>query len=130
MAYRAFAYLNLARLEEYKSTGDATLDGYAKSHNIYGLTAPIVTEKTTETESRHNPRVPFYVMDRFILTDLNKAEKLLKGYTRESANEANEAVVYGLKARFWLDLASRFDYQASELQAMPVLTIGAPLTSG
>lgn len=69
-------------------------------------------------------------MDRFILTDLNKAEKLLKGYTRESANEANEAVVYGLKARFWLDLASRFDYQASELQAMPALTIGARSTSG
>ncbi len=116
LAYRAFAYLNLARLEEYKSTGDATLDAYAQSHNLYGLTAPIVTEKTTEKESRNNPRVPFYVMDRFILTDLNKAEKLLKGYTRESANEANEAVVYGLKARLWLDLASRFDYKASELQ--------------
>lgn len=116
LAYRAFAYLNLSRLLEYKSTGDATLDGYAQSHNIYGLTAPIVTEKTTEKESQNNPRVPFYVMDRFILTDLNKAEKLLKGYTRGAANEANEAVVYGLKARLWLDLASRFDYKASDLQ--------------
>lgn len=116
LAYRAFAYLNLSRLLEYKSTGDATLDGYAQSHNIYGLTAPIVTEKTTEKESQNNPRVPFYVMDRFILTDLNKAEKLLKGYTRSAANEANEAVVYGLKARLWLDLASRFDYKASDLQ--------------
>lgn len=116
LAYRAFAYLNLARLEEYKPTGDATLDAYAQSHNLYGLTVPIVTEKTTEQASRNNPRVPFYVMDRFILTDLNKAETLLKGYTREAANEANEAVVYGLKARFWLDLASRFDYKTADLQ--------------
>ena len=116
LAYRAFAYLNLSRMLEYKSTGDATLDAYAKSHHVYGLTAPIVTEKTTEKASQNNPRVPFYVMDRFILTDLNKAEKLLNGYTREAANEANEAVVYGLKARFWLDLASRFDYKASDLQ--------------
>ena len=116
LAYRAFAYLNVSRLLEYKPTGDASLDNYAKTHNIYGLTAPIVTEKTTEKEARNNPRVPFYVMDRFILTDLNKAEKLLKGYTRESVNMANEAVVYGLKARFWLDLGSRFDYKASDLQ--------------
>lgn len=117
LAYRAFAYLNLSRMLEYISTGDASLDGYAKSHNIYGLTAPIVTEKTTEKEAQNNPRAPFYVMDRFILTDLNKAEKLLKGYTRDGANEANEAVVYGLKARLWLDLGSRFDYKASDLKA-------------
>lgn len=117
LAYRAFAYLNLSRMLEYISTGDASLDGYAKSHNIYGLTAPIVTEKTTEKEAQNNPRAPFYVMDRFILTDLNKAEKLLKGYTRDGANEANEAVVYGLKARLWLDLGSRFDYKVSDLKA-------------
>lgn len=116
LAYRAFMYLNLSRMLEYKSTGISSMDNYAKAHKLYGLTTAIVTEKTTEKESLNNPRVPFYVMDRFILTDLNKAEKLLKGYNRESVNEANEAVVYGLKARLWLDLASRFDYYKSELK--------------
>ncbi|MDD5862712.1 MAG: RagB/SusD family nutrient uptake outer membrane protein [Prevotella sp.] len=116
LAYRAFAYMNAARLFEYKATGSTTLDSYATKNGLYGLTVPIITQNTTEKESQNNPRVPFYVMDRFILTDLNRAERFLNGYARDNETDANEAVVYGLKARFWLELGSRFDYNSSDLK--------------
>lgn len=115
-AYRAYAYYEMAQWYEYKRTGFASLDSKAESSGIYGLTVPIVTETTTDTESRHNPRAPFYTMYRFILTDLNKAEKYAEG-KGEPANktEAGLGVVYGLKARFWLTLGTRFDTYANDL---------------
>lgn len=118
LAYRALSYFNLAQLFEYQPTGYSTLDDEAKAKGVYGLTVPIITEKTTKDESYHNPRVPFYRMYRFILTDLNRADTLLSGNTRDDINQANTAVVYGLKARFWLTLASRFDNTPSDLDSI------------
>lgn len=118
LAYRALSYFNLAQLYEYQSTGYPSLDEEAKAKVVYGLTVPIITEKTTKEESYHNPRVPFYRMYRFILTDLNRADSLLSGNTRADINQANTAVVYGLKARFWLTLASRFDNTPSDLDSI------------
>lgn len=118
LAYRALSYFNLAQLFEYQPTGYSTLDDEAKAKGIYGLTVPIITEKTTKDDSYHNPRVPFYRMYRFILTDLNRADSLLSGNTRDDINQANTAVVYGLKARFWLTLASRFDNTPSDLDSI------------
>lgn len=118
LAYRALSYFNLAQLFEYQPTGYSTLDDEAKAKGVYGLTVPIITEKTTKDESYHNPRVPFYRMYRFILTDLNRADTLLSGNTRDDINQANTAVVYGLKARFWLTLASRFDNTPSDLNSI------------
>lgn len=109
LCYRAFAYFDLARMYEYQKTGFEELDAEAENRGIFGLTVPIYTEKTTEKESTNLPRAPFYALFRFIMTDLNKAETLLEGYTSSSVNAAGETLVYGLKARVWLDLASRFN---------------------
>lgn len=66
---------------------------------------------------RHNPRAPFYKMYRFILTDLNHAEEYLANYTRPDKNLPNLSVVYGLKARLWMEMASRFDQSSADLNA-------------
>ena len=55
-AYRALAYLDMARMFEFKKTGFSDFD--AKAAKIMGLTVPIVTEKTTGEEGKNNPRVP------------------------------------------------------------------------
>lgn len=114
--FRAMAYLDIARQFEFKPTGIASLDNKAQQEQIWGLTVPIVTEKTTKEEERHNPRAPFYKMYRFILTDLNRAEEYLKAYARTDKNLPDLSVVYGLKARLWLDMASRFDQHADDLK--------------
>ena len=121
--YRAYAYLDLARMYEFHKTGFAELDAEAESRGIYGLTVPIYTENTTEEEAKNNPRAPFYQMYRFILNDLNKAEEYLDGYISSVCNEAGISLVYALKARTWLELANRFDSTIcdtadSDLQAM------------
>lgn len=116
-SYRALAYLEMGQWFEYKHTGIAALDGKAESDGIYGLTVPIVTEKTTELESRNNPRAPFYKLYRFILTDLNNGEKYAAGKTEPSLKtEAGQGVIYGLKARLWLLLGSRFDKYPADLE--------------
>lgn len=107
--YRAFCYLDLARLFEFHYTGFADLDAEAESRGIIGLTVPIYTQDTTEEQAKNLPRAPFYQLYRFILTDLDAAEELLDGYTAPEVNQAGISLVYGLKARTWLELASRFD---------------------
>lgn len=118
LTYRALSYFNMAQLYEYQSTGYSSLDAQAKASHVYGLTVPIIDENTTQEQSYNNPRAPFYKMYRFILTDLNRADTLLSGYSRDAINESNEAVVYGLKARFWLTLASRFDNTPTDLDSI------------
>lgn len=115
LAYRALSYFNMAQLYEYQKTSYSKVDDEATATKIYGLTVPIVTEATTKDSSYNNPRAPFYKMYRFILTDLNRADTLLKGYDRDAINQANEAVVYGLKARFWLTLGTRFESTPEDL---------------
>lgn len=110
--YRAMAYLDLARMFEYKKTGFSIDD---KATDVLGLTVPIVTEKTSEEEAKNNPRAAFYTMYRFILTDLNKAEEYLSGYSRTGKDQPDQSVVYGLKARTWLELASRFEESSTDL---------------
>lgn len=121
--YRAFAYLDLARMYEFKKTGFGALDAEAENRGIASLTVPIYTEKTTEEEAKNLPRAPFYELFRFILTDLDNAEELLEGYTSGEVNVAGISMVYALKVRTWLELASRFDNTIcdtadSDLQAM------------
>ncbi len=121
--YRAFAYLDLARMYEYHETGFPDLDNEAASRDIYGLTVPLYTENTTEEDAKNLPRAPFYLLYRFILNDLDKAEELLGDYVAPMVNQAGISLVYGLKARTWLELASRFDPEIcssadSDLQLM------------
>lgn len=116
LAYRAKAYLDMVRLYEYMPTGHSELDDKATQDNVYKLTVPLITENTTEEEARNNPRRPFYVMYRFIMNDLNRAELYLQGVSRSSYNKADAAVAFGLKARLWLEMGSRFTKYPEDLQ--------------
>lgn len=114
--YRAWCYMEAAQVWEYKRTGVAVLDAQADERELWGLTVPLVTEKTTMQEARLNPRAPFWQMYRFIHNDLVEAEKYLAGYEREQVNEMNTASVCALSARFWLMLGSRFEESEADLQ--------------
>lgn len=105
--YRALCYFDLMRHWEYRTTGFSGLDAEAENLGIKGLTVPIVTENTSEAKSFKNPRAPFYKMYRFILSDLNRAERLLPDAGEQAKNLGSRGVVYGLKARLWLDIATR-----------------------
>ena len=87
----------------------------AEADSVQGLIVPIVTESMKQTDGFNNPRAPFYQMYRFILTDLNRAAKLLEGYDRTDASHADSAVVNGLKARLWLWMGSQFESDPEEL---------------
>ena len=114
--YRAMCFMELARMFEFKKTGFAELDDKATSDNIYGLTVPILEAREyTVAELVQNPRVPFQTMYRFIMTDLNRAEEYLEGYTRSKVSLIDQSVIYGFKARMWLELASRFDESSEDL---------------
>lgn len=114
-AYRALAYMDLVRMYEYKHTGFAVLDDQATAAHIYGLTVPLVDETLDETQARNNPRQPFYTMYRFIMDDLNRAEALAKPTKWLTNNKADKGVVYGLKARLWLEMGSRFERYPDDL---------------
>lgn len=115
-AFRANAYMELGQWYEYKRTGIAGFDNKAEADGIIGMTVPIVTEKTTEIESRNNPRVPYYKLYRFVLSDLNAAEKCFHA-TPEPTSKINPGlgVTYGLQARLWLLLGTRFELHPEEL---------------
>lgn len=113
--YRAFLYLDLSRLYEYRKTGVEKLDKEAEQTGVLGITVPIVKENTTKTELTNNPCAPFYTMYRFIMTDLNKAEECLDGYTRSNKAYMDKSVIYGLKARLWLEIATRLEKNADDL---------------
>lgn len=104
LVYRAMSYMDLMRMYEYKRTGIGVLDSEAESRDIYGLTTVIIDENFDNANAENNPRVPFYHMYRFIMDDLNKAEKYLDGYTRNSKIRADISVVQSLKARLWLEI--------------------------
>ena len=113
--YRAFLYLDLARLYEYRKTGVQSLDDQASQNGNYGITVPIVKETTTKTELANNPCVPFYTMYRFIMHDLDLAEEALDGYARSNKAFMDQSVIYGLKTRLWLTMASRFEQSSEDL---------------
>lgn len=107
LCYRAMAYTEMSRMYEYRPTG-TSLDSYLAT--IGGLTVPLVIETTTEAQSFNNPRAPFYKTWRLILTDLNRAEKAITiSGDCESKNKASLSLVNGLRARLWLDIATRFE---------------------
>lgn len=116
LTLRAFLYFDLARTFEYKHTDVEALDASADSRGIWGLTVPIITENTTEAESRRTPRVPFYHLYRFVNNDLNRAENLMKDFhSVASKEEPSLGVAYGVHARFWLELGSRFTLYPEDL---------------
>lgn len=86
---RAMFYMDLARMFAQKT--------YALDKD--SETVPIITESTSLGDLTHNPRATNETMWAFILSDLNKAEEYLEGYTRSDVYTPDLSVVYGLKAR-------------------------------
>ena len=101
-AYRAMFYLDLARMYEAKPCSIQT-----PPESILGLTVPIVDEHTTETQAQKNKRAKREDMYQFIISDLDKAEALLKGSTYVYTKPTT-AAVYGLKARTYLELGASY----------------------
>lgn len=95
-ACRAFDYYMLTVLFEPKE------NIYTDCSKVLGRTVPIITETTTSEQARHNPRVMHDDMIAFILSDLDKAEKCLTGFTPSSKLLPDLSVVYGLKAKVYL----------------------------
>lgn len=115
LGYRAWCYLEASQLWEYKRTGVAMLDQQADANELWGLTVPIITDRTSMEQARQNPRAPFYTMFRLINRDLSEAQKYLKGFSREQVNQMNEASICALEARFWLLAGSRFEESEADL---------------
>ncbi len=105
-AMRAMFYMDLARMYAQKN--------YAADPDAE--TVPIVTESTTTTEANNNPRATNKKIWGFIIDDLNQAESLLTakiaddgsveipGYSRTDKYTPDSTVVYGLKARAYLEM--------------------------
>ena len=93
-AMRAMFYLDIARMYATK----------AYSLDPEAITVPIITETTTIAEAQNNPRATNKVMFEFILKDLDLAEKQLANYKRSDVYTPDVSVVYGLKARAYLEM--------------------------
>lgn len=100
-AYRAWFYLDLARLYEPK------LNKYTDVRHILGLTVPIVDEFTTIDETKGNPRVSRETMYKFIFDDLGKAEKYLDK-SKTTFTAPTLMAVYGLYARAYIELGAAY----------------------
>ena len=129
LAFRASTYLDMARVYEFLPN-DGTSSVNLNGNDVAGLTVPIVTEKTTEAESRNNPRVTRQQMFEFIIGDLDQAEQLIASGVQTSDgwhNIPDLAVVYGLKARtyMWVE-----DYPKAAEYARKAIDTGkyAPMT--
>lgn len=116
LGYRAWCYMEASQVWEYKRTGVSQLDEQADANGLWGLTVPIITDKTAMAQARQNGRAPFYTMYRFLHKDLTEALGYLKGFERSQVNEMNEAVICALSARFWLMLGSRFEESEADLK--------------
>lgn len=103
-ASRAFDYYLLTVLFEPKA------NIYTDVTSVAGLTVPIIKETTTLEEAQNNPRAPHADMMKFIIADLDEAEKLMAEYTDHCIAEKiafnrtvpTLATVYGLKAKAYL----------------------------
>lgn len=103
LAYRAYAYLDVARWFEYLPV-EGQESKSQEGNDILNLTYPIVTENTTLEESRNNPRAPRAKMAEFILSDLDYAEENigLRPEDLQTQSYPDLGVVYGLKARLYM----------------------------
>lgn len=106
LTFRAQFYLDLVRLFEPKECTGSQVKNYVIPDNIKGLACCLVTENTTEEESKSNPRATVEAVYEQIFSDLGRAETLLTGYTRELKTMPDLSVVYGIMARAYLERGS------------------------
>lgn len=104
-AFRAFHYLDLARMFEFLPN-DGTSAVNSNGNNVQGLTVPKVIETTTEEEARNNPRLTHYQMFDFIMSDLKTAAENIAKLPVSDKVVPTEAAVYGIMARAYLWHAS------------------------
>ena len=112
LAMRAHTYIDLARLYEYLPNDNypaeykaryQDLDAVRQGHRIDSLTVPIVEAGMSQEAARNNPRATHKDMFRFILEDLDNAEKYIVKLNNTRNNTLPDlAVVYGLKARLYM----------------------------
>lgn len=93
-ALRGMYYLDLCRMYAQKP--------YSVDPNA--LTTIKSTETRTIAEAQKSERMTWKEAFDFILKDLDTAEKLLSGYKRYSIYTPDVSVVYGLKARTYLEM--------------------------
>ncbi|MCM1163761.1 MAG: RagB/SusD family nutrient uptake outer membrane protein [Muribaculaceae bacterium] len=128
LAYRALAYLDVARWYEYLPC-DKTKAENAYGNNVLNLTYPIVTEETTMEAATNNPRATRQQMFKFIKSDLDYAAENIEKAPEEYNTfiYPNLAVVYGLYARLYMWVE---DYaKAKEYADLAISTHGgSPLT--
>jgi len=111
-AYRALYYMDLVHVMEYKYPTDDRFTYVLPENDLKNLGVPIVTENTTAEEASNNPRATVDEVYDLILSDLKNAETYLDGYVRTDLTRPNLAVVYGLYARAYSNLASRVNTSA------------------
>ncbi len=116
--FRALYYLEAAQLYEFLPS-DVYSDGLSDAgKKIENLTVPVVTESTTETQARNNPRATRDSMLHFIVGELDKAEKQIPYLTETSKTLPHLACVYGLKARAYMWVAQ---YDSAYVYAMKAI---------
>ncbi len=127
-AVRAFCYLQLSQIYEYKAPTDPNVKAeYKPEGDITGLTVPIVTDKTTQEEAKANPRAKKEDMYAFILSDLTAAEKYLEGTASKSSLLPTLATTYGIRAKMHLALSEYGDAAKYANKAITAFG-GSPLT--
>jgi hypothetical protein len=112
-AYRALYYMDLVHVMEYKYPTDNRFTYVLPENDLKNLGVPIVTEKTTSAEAANNPRATVDEVYDLILADLKNAETYLDGYVPTDLVQPDLAVVYGLYARAYSNLASRVALSAT-----------------
>lgn len=103
-AYRAMFYFDLVRLYEFKENTVTSAD------ELLGLGVPIVLPETTEAQAKNNPRATVdEIYDRIIFPDLEMAEDLLETYTAADKYTISLPLIYGMKARAYLERGTAKD---------------------
>ncbi|MCF0176853.1 MAG: RagB/SusD family nutrient uptake outer membrane protein [Bacteroidales bacterium] len=97
--YRAICYLDLVRLYEFKP------NKYTEGEKVIGLGVPIVLPETTEEMAKNNPRALVSDIHAMIQEDMVTAEQLLLSYKAESRYDITLGLVYGIRAKTYLDMA-------------------------
>jgi len=121
-ACRAFNYYLLTIFFE------PVANKYTDCSKVLGMTVPFVTEETTGEIAKNNPRASHDDMIAFILSDLDKAEQLMEGYTPSSRLFPSLAVVYGIKAKVYL-WDEKYDKAAEYARKAIDLFGGTPVTA-
>lgn len=125
LAYRAFLYIDMARMYEFLPTDKTS--GNEAGNNVTNLTVPLINESISLEEAQNNPRATREEMGKFILDDLNEAEKLLADFKPANKSLPDLSVIYGLKTRLYMWLE---DYPNAKLYARKAIDLGlhTPMT--